>query len=291
MQTKQALLALLEQQKSEAEALAQLMNADAQQYKQQVDALELALLQQAEHYTQQFKQLTAELANQQGQAAQNKRRNALLKKIQLANKQIDLTEDMTRALIDEQLRQVGWQVDNQTMRFELGTRPEPKTFKAIAEWEVAGKKRADYVLFDGLTPIAVIEAKRKHKNVYSAIDPAKVYPPRSSLKRMKPTLLNDWQGFKIPFAFASNGRAYLPQLAQESGIWFLDLRDTYQPRRALEHWYSPQDLRDYLKHNTSRQPTNYRQCHFNLISIYALIKFKRFKPLNSALAKPSAISY
>jgi type I restriction enzyme, R subunit len=37
------------------------------------------------------------------------------------------------------------------------------------------KGPADYVLFHGLTAIAVIEAKRKNLDVYGAIDQAKRY--------------------------------------------------------------------------------------------------------------------
>ena len=33
-----------------------------------------------------------------------------------------------------------------------------------------------------------------------------------------------WDSHKIPFVFATNGRPYLRQLAEKSGIWFQDLR-------------------------------------------------------------------
>ncbi len=50
--------------------------------------------------------------------------------------------------------------------FSKGARPEPGVNKAIAEWptgkDETGKQGfADYVLFVGLKPIAVVEAKRK----------------------------------------------------------------------------------------------------------------------------------
>lgn len=37
-----------------------------------------------------------------------------------------------------------------------------------------GGTRADYVLFVGLMPIGVIEAKRKNKNVYSSLSQAEL---------------------------------------------------------------------------------------------------------------------
>lgn len=252
----QDLVSLLSQQKTEADALAQLMDEEAQRFKQQAETIELELLSQQEQFQAEIKQLQAELATQKDAAQQNKRRKALLQKIHLADKQIDLNEDMTRALIDQQLRAVGWEADSKHLRFNLGARPEAKTFKAIAEWPTfAGETgRADYVLFDGLTAVAAIEAKRERKHVYSAIDQAKRYA-KGMQTQQACELAGEWGEFKLPFVFATNGRAYVPQLAQESGIWFLDLRDDYNQRRALEHWYSPQDLRAYLKQDTRQAET------------------------------------
>ncbi len=47
--------------------------------------------------------------------------------------------------------------------------------------------------------------------------------------------------------FATNGRAYLKQLKQESGIWFLDVRDSTNRRKALKGWYTPPELKEYLR--------------------------------------------
>lgn len=252
----QDLLSLLSQQKQEADALAQFMDEEAQRFKQQAEAIELELLTQQELFEAEIKQLQAALASQTDDAQQNKRRKALLQKIHLANQQVDLSEEITRGLIDQKLREVGWEVDSKNLCFSLGARPEAKTFKAIAEWPTfAGEKgRADYVLFDGLTPVAVIEAKRQNKNVYDAIDQAKRYA-KGFQSHQACESAGEWGEFKVPLAFATNGRAYLPQLEQESGIWFLDLRDEYHQSRALEHWYSPQDLRAYLKQNTRQAET------------------------------------
>ena len=260
----QDLLNLLSQQKQEADVLAEFMDEEAQRFKQQAEAIELELLTQQEQFEAEIKQLQAALASQTDEAQQNKRRKALLQKIHLANQQVDLSEEVTRGLIDQKLREVGWEADSKNLCFSLGARPEAKTFKAIAEWPTfAGEKgRADYVLFDGLTPVAVIEAKRQNKNVYNAIDQAKRYS-KGFQSHQACELTSEWGEFKVPLAFATNGRAYLPQLEQESGIWFLDLRDDYNQRRALEHWYSPQDLRDYLKQNTRQAETTLETMPFD----------------------------
>lgn len=40
-----------------------------------------------------------------------------------------------------------------------------------------------------------------------------------------PHTVGNWNGYQVPFLFASNGRAYLEQLRTKSGIWFLDVRE------------------------------------------------------------------
>ncbi|MGK4511474.1 type I restriction endonuclease, partial [Klebsiella pneumoniae] len=76
---------------------------------------------------------------------------------------------------------------------------------------------ADYVLFAGLTPIAIVEAKRKRINIADRIPQAERYAREFNLaaEHQQPWLLagqtqpwNDGQGghFRVPFAFACNGR-------------------------------------------------------------------------------------
>ncbi len=77
----------------------------------------------------------------------------------------DLSEQETRVLIDAQLRDAGWEVNSQTLRWPGGARPEKGKNRAIAEvptWtKDDGDGIADYILFVGLDPIAVVEAKKK----------------------------------------------------------------------------------------------------------------------------------
>lgn len=157
----------------------------------------------------------------------------------------DLTESETRLLIDAQLRESQWDADTENLKHSKGARPEKGHFKAIAEWPTKTGP-ADYVLFHGLTPIAVIEAKKKAKNVYGAIDQAKRYAEglnhNGGLE-----IETTWGKYKVPLVFATNGRPYLKQLEQESGIWFLDVRDSTNKRRALQGWYNPQEIKTYLK--------------------------------------------
>ena len=51
----------------------------------------------------------------------------------------------------------------------------------------------------------------------------------------------------VPFLFATNGRPYLKQLEQKSGIWFLDGRESTNHPRPLQAWYTPQGLLDLFQ--------------------------------------------
>lgn len=160
--------------------------------------------------------------------------------------EIDLDERETRRLIDIQLRNAGWEADSEQLTYAGGIRPQKGSFMAIAEWPTA-EGRADYVLFAGLQAIAVVEAKRRSKDVPAMIDQAKRYSRSFQIKGDE-TLPSGspWGEFKVPFAFATNGREFLQQLRTKSGIWFCDLRHPDNLRRPLPTWYSPQGLLDTL---------------------------------------------
>ena len=51
-----------------------------------------------------------------------------------AAKAVQLAEADTRKIIDQQLRQAGWEVDSETLKFNKGSRPEKNRHRAIAEW-------------------------------------------------------------------------------------------------------------------------------------------------------------
>ena len=157
----------------------------------------------------------------------------------------EMDEAETRVVIDQQLVDAGWEADTENLRYSKGTRPEPNKNKAIAEWPTASGP-ADYVLFIGMTLVATIEAKKNAKNVYSAIDQAKRYA--TGIQNLPEGVeVSNFGEFNVPLTFATNGRAYLKQLEQESGIWFLDVRDNTNRRKALKGWYSPQEIKTYLR--------------------------------------------
>ncbi|MGV3527098.1 MAG: type I restriction-modification system endonuclease [Candidatus Sericytochromatia bacterium] len=180
------------------------------------------------------------------------------------NALLSLNEAETRLLIDSQLRAAGWEVDSERLSFARGTRPEKNRCLAIAEWPV-GRRRADYALFDGLRLVGLIEAKRQGKDVVSDLQQAKVYA-RELTPAHGAELCGPWGDYQAPFLFASNGRPFLKNLAEKSGIWFLDARLNSNHPRALQHWHSPESLRDLLQRDEAsayirlqREPLDYLQ--------------------------------
>lgn len=154
---------------------------------------------------------------------------------------IDLDEASTRALVDQQLRDAGWEADTKALRHSAGTRPTKNRNLAIAEWPTKNGP-ADYALFAGLTLVGVVEAKRKRKNVSAAIDQAERYSLGLSTSEDFSFAGGPWVDHKAPFVFAANGRSYLKQIETESGIWFRDTRSAANHRRALVNWPTPAGL-------------------------------------------------
>lgn len=172
-------------------------------------------------------------------------------KAEAAAAEINIDEASTRALIDEQLRARGWEVDTQKLRHGAGTRPAKGRNLAIAEWPTKNGP-ADYALFIGTHCIGVVEAKRRNKNVSSHIDQAQRYARGFRFEGGAEAIGDPWpdtgeESFFVPFVFSANGRPYLKQLETESGIWFRDVRKPYNHRRALSDWPTPDGLEGMLE--------------------------------------------
>lgn len=179
---------------------------------------------------------------------------------------VQLDEADTRKLIDQQLRQAGWEVDSQAIKYNKGTRPAKGRNLAIAEWPTESGP-ADYVLFAGLMPIAVVEAKRKNVDVSGSLQQAKRYS--RTFTPSQETLLHEenWgEGaatYRVPFAFSSNGRPFLRQLSTRSGIWFCDLRRTDNLGHVLDGWYTPEGLSTLLKLDEAKAHKDLANAPFN----------------------------
>lgn len=154
-----------------------------------------------------------------------------------------LSETETRVIIDDKLSAAGWIADTEKFNFKkYKTIPEKNKNMAIAEWKV-GTKYADYALFIGLQLVGLVEAKAKHRDIPAALESqTKVYA-REVQQIEGIELLSPNGEYKVPFLYASNGRQYLRQLEDQSGIWFWDSRNQTKRAHALEGWHSPGDLK------------------------------------------------
>lgn len=154
-----------------------------------------------------------------------------------------LSEAQTRVLIDDKLRAAGWIVDTEKYNYKKHkTMPEKNKNMAIAEWKV-GSKYADYALLIGLQLVGIVEAKAKHRDIPSALESqTKVYAREVQATEGIELLPSNGE-YKVPFLYASNGRPYLRQLEDQSGIWFWDARNQMRRAHALEGWHSPADLK------------------------------------------------
>lgn len=176
---------------------------------------------------------------------------------------IELDETATRRIIDQQLRDAGWEADSEELRYSRGTRPQKGKNLAIAEWPTASGL-VDYALFHGLHAVGVIEAKRQSVDVVSVVQQAKRYSRGFSFEGGAEMLGGPFGEHRIPFVFATNGRPYLRQLESKSGIWFADLRRRENLPRALSGWYTPDGLFALFKQDIvaaqeklDEEPTDY----------------------------------
>jgi type I restriction enzyme R subunit len=170
--------------------------------------------------------------------------------------------------IDAQLRSARWEADSVALRFPDGARPERGKNRAIAEWPTASGP-VDYALFIGTRAVAVIEAKRENRNVPGAIEQARRYSKAFSEGSEHYSLIEGapWRDHRVPFLLASNGRPYLKQLEDESGVWFVDVRRATNHPRALQGFVSPEGLEARLSEDTSRADASLRDASFDRIEL------------------------
>lgn len=159
---------------------------------------------------------------------------------------LELDEAATRELIDAQLQSAGWEADTTHLRYSQGARPRKGANLAIAEWPTASGP-ADYVLFVGLEAVGVVEAKKKSRDVGSALVQAKRYGEGLRFEGGAVPAGGPWGSYRVPFLFATNGRPYLEQLKDKSGIHFLDARRPTNLATALPGWRTPENLKASLR--------------------------------------------
>lgn len=224
--------------------------------------------------------LAARLANLQAQAQALPKTeiDTLVESGRAASRMVVLDEAATRKLIDSQLSQAGWIVDTEALTYAKGARPKKGQNLAIAEWPTRGKQSADYVLFVGLVPVAVVEAKRANIDVAGKISQAERYArgfviedgwTPAWIESGRTEAWSDGEGgtFRIPFVYSCNGRAFHKQLAEKSGTWFRDLRADHNQARPLETFHSPDGLLDLLRRDVDKAKTQLESESFDYLGL------------------------
>lgn len=269
--TQEKLVQLQAQEKLEYQQLAEIMDEEARKLAAQQKQQEQLLAHERQQFEQRIQQLQQELAHRnQPDLAQAQQQKQQIKSF-IPN------EEDARLLIDEQLRQAGWLVDSQVMTQKNGNRPEKGKNKAIAEWRTSNG-RADYILFIGLSPVASVEAKRENKNVAGKIPQAERYAQGIEVTSdMQPAWLisqrtEAWRydhhpDYQLPFVYSCNGRPYVAQLPEQSGIWFRDTRKPSNTARHLQEFHSPDGLLDLLKRDTEAAQQQLSQEPFSYLKL------------------------
>lgn len=264
LESNQQLATLMRREAEEYSVLAEQMDAESREHKHLAETHEAELNKLRAEFEQRLTALQQELETKPQSTQQ------VVYKTQQASGSFDLSEDLTRILIDQQLIEAGWEADSLDLTYRKGARPEKGKNKAIAEWPTSSSKAcADYVLFAGLTPLAIVEAKRKRINIADRIPQAERYAREFKLASEHQQPWSDGQGgsFRVPFAFACNGRPYIKQLAEQSGTWFRDLRSPANTRRPLQDFHSPNDLLDLLKRSQAEAETKLKDEGFAYLKL------------------------
>lgn len=259
-------LALLQEELQQAKATLQKEAEKTQTAEQQAEQAgqEAKLWEQLAHESSStLAQMREQLADMQEQAQQQTTAEvaAIQQQAQKAASLLTLDEKATRELIDQQLREAGWEANSKYLRFSEGARPEAHRNLAIAEWPTKSGP-ADYALFAGLECVGVVEAKRRNKEVAGAIDQAKRYAKGIHAESGEP-IPTRWGEFRVPFVFSSNGRPFQQQFKEVSGIWFCDVRRPQNLRKPLAGWYTPEGLREELKKDVTVAEATLEDMGFN----------------------------
>ena len=283
LESNQQLTTLLEREKEEYAVLAEQMDAEAKLLATQAQAHEQALSKQQREFDKKLKALQKQLAEQTEEMlkATKAQRKDVTKRTSSASSRFTLNEELTRILIDQQLTDAGWEADTEELSYKKGVRPEKGKNLAIAEWPTlhkGEKGRADYVLFRGLTPIAIVEAKQENTNVAGKISQAERYskgyklvsPQQGAWELEGRTVAWADEGeshYHIPFVYSCNGRPFNKQLAELSGTWFRDTRQASNAKRPLQQFHTPDGLLDKLKRSRDKAEKLLQQDGFDYLGL------------------------
>lgn len=215
---------------------------EVKEYKTPIDQANIFQLQQEQ--IEQLKKELEEAREAQKPIEVSKELQAKRHKVsvQFAKKH-QLTEAETRQLIDRQLQQAGWEADSENLNnWKYKTAPQKGHNMAIAEWVLPNGQRADYALFKDLEFYGIVEAKKWDQDIAGQMAQPKEYSREVPFRSDYLLVDNDMGEYKVPFIYTANGRPYLKQYKEKSGIWFWDARNPKESAYALEEFHHPEDL-------------------------------------------------
>lgn len=222
----------------------------------------------SKEYEEKYKALEAELNALKAQEKDKEELEKRKEQGKKASRKIELSEAETRKLIDAQLQGTGWEADTNILRYSKGTRPEKGRSMAIAEWptysEEKGHGAVDYALFIGERLVGFIEAKKYSKDVAGTIVESKTYA-KGVKEEHDDYVISQWNDYKVPFLFAANGRKYIKEIKDKSGVHFFDCRNSKNNTKVLQGFYSPEKLEDMLNENLEDANKNLNKLDFEFL--------------------------
>lgn len=226
-------------------------NEDVEQLKAELEKLS----QEVQNYQEKIKTLNA------SETSVQERKERAFKSAN--NIQLDEFETRT-ILIDKQLQKAGWECDTEVLNFKrYKTLPQKGRNIAIAEWPCNGKW-ADYALFVGTELYGIVEAKKFATDISTDLHQSKIYAERIESSDDF-SLLGQWNTYKVPFLFSTNGRDYLEQIKTKSGIWFLDIRNERNRAEALRGWFSPEGLVEFFKRDIETANSRLQESEYDYL--------------------------
>lgn len=109
-----------------------------------------------------------------------------------------------------------------------------------------GNGKVDYALFIGEKLVGFVEAKKYSKDVAGTMIEAKNYAVGVK-EEHENYAVSKWNDYKVPFLFATNGRKYIKEIEDKSGVHFLDCRNARNNDKVLQGWYSPEKLEENIE--------------------------------------------
>ncbi|NFG61363.1 type I restriction-modification system endonuclease [Clostridium sp. CMCC3677] len=201
-------------------------------------------------YDEKVKALEAELNALKAKEKDKKELEERKKQGKKASRKIEYSEAQTRRIIDDQLVSAGWEADTINIRYSRGTRPTKGRNLAIAEWptysEEKGNGKVDYALFIGKKLVGFVEAKKYSKDVGGTMVESKTYA-KGVKEEDTEYVISTWNEYKVPFLFSANGRKYIKEIEDKSGVHFVDCRNPRNNTKVLQGWYSPEKLEAILE--------------------------------------------